>query len=87
MQSGSSRRIIFGAIVFGLIGCSGADVEAPEPYRTEQTDRIRDQYGTVWGDGGSLFERGTGQFAREDGADGGAYAGIGVNAYLWRAAL
>jgi Domain of unknown function (DUF3576) len=87
MQSASAWRIIFGAIVIGLVGCSGSDVEAPEGYRTEQDDRLRDQYGTVWGDGESLFQRGTGQFAREDGADGGAYAGIGVNAYLWRAAL
>jgi Domain of unknown function (DUF3576) len=87
MQSASAWRIIFGAIVLGLVGCSGSDVEAPEGYRTEQDDRLRDQYGTVWGDGESLFQRGTGQFAREDGADGGAYAGIGVNAYLWRAAL
>ena len=87
MQAGSAGRIIFGAVVIGLVGCSGADVEVPQGYRTEPAERIRDQYGTVWGEGESLFQRGTGQFAREDGADGGAYAGIGVNAYLWRAAL
>jgi Domain of unknown function (DUF3576) len=87
MQSASAWRIILGAIVIGLVGCSGADVQPPEAYRTEQTDRIRDQYGTVWGEGESLFQRGTGQFAREDGAGGGGPAGIGVNAYLWRAAL
>jgi hypothetical protein len=87
MQSASAWRIILGAIVIGLVGCSGADVQPPEAYRTEPQDRIRDQYGTVWGDGSSLFERGTGRFAREDGAEGGASAGIGVNAYLWRAAL
>jgi Domain of unknown function (DUF3576) len=87
MQSASTWRIICGAIVIGLVGCSGADVEVPQGYRTENNERIRDQYGTVWGDGGALFERGTGRFAREDGADGGGGASIGVNAYLWRAAL
>jgi hypothetical protein len=86
MQATSTWRIICGAIVIGLVGCSGADVEVPEGYRTENNERIRDQYGTVWGDGEALFQRGTGQFAREDGADGGGGA-IGVNAYLWRAAL
>ena len=35
----------------------------------------------------TIFQRGTGRYAREDGADGGGGAGIGVNAYLWRAAL
>ena len=87
MQSASAWRIIFGAVVIGLVGCSGADVEVPEGYRKEPEEQIRDQYGTVWGEGESLLQRGTGQFAREDGADGGTYAGIGVNAYLWRAAL
>jgi hypothetical protein len=87
MQSARAWQIIFGAIVIGLAGCSGNDVEVPQGYRTENNERIRDQYGTVWGDGTSLFQRGTGRFAREDGANGGSYAGIGVNAYLWRAAL
>ena len=87
MQSASAWRVIFGAIVIGLVGCSGSDVEVPQGYRTDNNERTRDQYGTVWGDGESLFQRGTGRFANEDGADGGSYAGIGVNAYLWRAAL
>jgi hypothetical protein len=87
MQAGSAWQIIFGAIVIALAGCGGNDVEVPEGYRTENNERIRDQYGTVWGDGGALFQRGTGRFAQQDGPNGGSYAGIGVNAYLWRAAL
>ena len=87
MQSASARRVIFGAMVIGLVGCTGDDVEVPQGYRTDNNERTRDQYGTVWGEGETLFQRGTGRFANEDGADGGSYAGIGVNAYLWRAAL
>ena len=87
MRSGSALRVIWSSVVIGLAGCNNPDLEPPEGYRNEQTDRIRDQYGTVWGDGTTLFQRGTGRFAREDGNDGGAYAGIGVNAYLWRASL
>jgi Domain of unknown function (DUF3576) len=87
MRSGSALRVIWSSVVIGLAGCNNPDLEPPERYRNEQTDRIRDQYGTVWGDGTTLFQRGTGRFAREDGNDGGAYAGIGVNAYLWRASL
>ena len=41
----------------------------------------------MFGGDDTIFQRGTGRYAREDGADGGAGAGIGVNAYLWRAAL
>jgi Domain of unknown function (DUF3576) len=87
MQSASTWRVICGAIVIGLVGCSGSEVEVPEGYRTENNERIRDQYGTVWGNDEALFQRGTGRFAREDGVDGGGGGGIGVNAYLWRAAL
>ncbi|MGH6906048.1 MAG: DUF3576 domain-containing protein [Geminicoccaceae bacterium] len=88
MRSGSAWQILYGAIVLGLIGCNNnPDVEAPPGYRTDNNERIRDQYGTVWGGDEPLFQRGTGSFARQDGTDGGAYAGIGVNAWLWRASL
>ena len=87
MQSASARQIIFGAIVIALGGCGGTELEPPPGYNTENQERIRQEYGTVWGGDEPLFRRGTGRFAGEDGTDGGAYAGIGVNAYLWRAAL
>ena len=87
MQSAGAWRIICGAIVIGLVGCSGSEAEPPPAYRTDNNERIRDQYGTVWGGDQTLFQRGTGRFARQDGIDGGAGGGIGVNAYLWRAAL
>ena len=58
-----------------------------EGYETSSQGRIRNEYGTVFGGEDTIFQRGTGRYAREDGADGGAGAGIGVNAYLWRAAL
>jgi hypothetical protein len=88
MRSRSAWQILCGAIAVGLIGCSSAsDLEPPPAYKTEQKERIREQYGTVWGGDETLLRRGTGQFARPDGTDGNPYAGIGVNAYLWRAAL
>ena len=88
MQSASAWRIIFGAIVLGLVGCSGSRRRGarrlPDGAQTTGSATSTAPYGAT---ASALFQRGTGQFAREDGADGGAYAGIGVNAYLWRAAL
>jgi hypothetical protein len=87
MQSASAWRIICGAIAIGLTGCnSSPTVEVPQGYETSQQERIRNQYGTVFGGNDTIFQRGTGRYARKDGAEGGG-AGIGVNAYLWRAAL
>jgi Domain of unknown function (DUF3576) len=85
MQLASTWRIIFGAIVIGLAGCSSTQVEAPQGYEREQSERLRQEYGTVHG-GKGIFQAGTGRFKQEDGRDG-AGGGIGVNAYLWRAAL
>ena len=88
MQSGSAWRIICGAIAVGLSGCnSNPKVEVPEGYESSQQERIRNQYGTVFGGNETIFQRGTGRYAKKDGAEGGGGAGIGVNAYLWRAAL
>jgi hypothetical protein len=89
MQSAGAWRIIFVAIAIGLVGCSGSgnDVEAPQTSGMDNNEQIRDHYGTVWGEGETLFQRSTGDSANEDGANDGSYAGIGVNAYLWRAAL
>ena len=87
MQSASAWRIISGAIAILLVGCSSSPtVEVPEGYETSQQGRIRNEYGTVFGNNETIFQRGTGRYARKDGAEGGG-AGIGVNAYLWRAAL
>jgi Domain of unknown function (DUF3576) len=87
MQSVTAWRIICGAIAVGLLGCnSSPKVEVPEGYEPSPQERIRNEYGTVFGGDQTIFQRGTGRYARKDGADGGG-AGIGVNAYLWRAAL
>lgn len=66
----------------GVAACTDTiTVEEPQEYRTEQTERIRDQYGTVHGeDGFSLGGSGSDQ-------EPGAGPSIGVNVYLWRAAL
>lgn len=85
MALGSAWKIIGGLFAFGLVACN-SDLEPPPEYRTEQTDRIRDQHGTIHGES-ALFQRGTGSFKEEDKSANGAGAIIGVNAYLWRAAL
>jgi hypothetical protein len=85
MRSASTWRIICGAIVIGLVGCSSAQVEIPQGYENDPSNRIRQEYGTVHG-GKGIFQAGTGRYAQQDGKDG-AGGGIGVNAYLWRASL
>jgi hypothetical protein len=67
-----------------LAGCADASVgPATQPLPSEQTERIRQQYGTIHGnDGFVLFSN-----RPEPEAGGGGGAGIGVNVYLWRAAL
>lgn len=89
MRSGSAWQMLCGSIVLGLIGCSNnPDGPAPpEGYKTENNERIRQQYGTMFGGDETVFQRGTGRFERKDGTNANAFAGVGVNAYLWRGAL
>lgn len=68
-----------------LTACSGVDVEPPpdigDPY--DPRDRqMRERYGTIFGEDALLFS--TTKRRREEGGGG---AGIGVNAFLWRATL
>ena len=88
MRSGSAWQILCGLILLGLVGCSNdPNGPAPEGYQTENNERIRQQYGTMFGGDETVFQRGTGRFERKDGANANAFAGVGVNAYLWRGAL
>jgi hypothetical protein len=82
MSLASASRILCGLAALAIAGCSGVTVEEPEAYRNEQTERIRQQYGTITGEDGLLVFSSR---ARE-GQDGGGPS-IGVNVYLWRAAL
>jgi hypothetical protein len=81
MSLGSPSRILFSLAVLGLVACEGAVTEEPRP--TEQVERIRERYGTITGEEGLLLFSSR---PRED-QDGGGAPGIGVNVYLWRAAL
>jgi hypothetical protein len=68
----------------GLTGCSDVSVgPATQPVPSEQTEKIRAQYGTIHGNDGFVL------FSNKPTPDtgGGGSAGIGVNVYLWRAAL
>jgi len=82
MRKGS--MVVCALAVLGLAGCAdGVTVEEPTEYKTENTDRIRAQHGTIHGNEG-ILSFGTGD---SDSNQGAVYGGIGVNAYLWRASL
>jgi uncharacterized protein DUF3576 len=84
MSLRSLSGVVSGLATLALVACSNASVgPATQPVPSEQTEKIRQQYGTIHGeDGFSLFDS---RSKPEDGAGGGG--GIGVNVYLWRAAL
>ncbi len=71
-----------------LSGCAGVKKEASYPTRPDGTDKIlySDQKrSTVWGEGETLGSTFFGR-DKEDNNSSGA-GGIGVNSFLWRAAL
>jgi hypothetical protein len=82
MSLASASRILCGLAAVAIAGCSGVTVEEPEAVRNEQTERIRQQYGTITGDEGLLVF----SSRQRENQDGGGPS-IGVNVYLWRAAL
>ncbi len=78
-----------------LAGCQGLTVEEPEPYVTEQKDKIRQQSGTIHGNdkGFVLYsdredsdESGILQRDDEGGGHSNGVSG-GANPYLWQASL
>jgi hypothetical protein len=85
MSLGSASRFLCGLAVLGLLGCEGTSVEPPTPaVPSEQTEKLRQRYGTVTGEEGLvLFST----RPRDDQSGGGGGPSIGVNVYLWRAAL
>jgi Domain of unknown function (DUF3576) len=73
-----------------LAGCSGdVPVEVPGEHYDTKAERDRQRYGSMFGneydDGIVLFSSRRGDASGDEG--GGGAKGIGVNAYLWRAAL
>jgi hypothetical protein len=86
------------ALTVGLAalgGCAGVEVEDPEPYVTEQKDKIRQRSGTIHGNpkGFVLYSDRKEEAAEggatpsADGAASGGQASLGVNPYLWQASL
>jgi hypothetical protein len=86
MSLGSAFRILCGVALLGVVGCEGASVEEAKPaVPNEQTDKLRQRYGTVTGDEGLvLFST---RPRNDQNGGGGGGPGIGVNVFLWRAAL
>jgi hypothetical protein len=84
----SSRFLLALFITAILGGCSSPIVkEASYPTRPEGSDKIlySDQKReTIWGGDETLSSR---LFGKEDGDQAGGGSGIGVNSFLWRAAL
>lgn len=78
--------IVLGSVMLGFTACSSVDTEAKYPTgyeRSASTDEnnIYDKPASIFGDGGlKLFGSKDDQAQADNG-------GIGVNAYLWRAAL
>jgi hypothetical protein len=83
MSSGSASRILSALAVVGLVGCQAPSVGDPTPRTNEPDQRIRERYGTVTGEEGLVLFSSR---PREQ-EDGGGAPAIGVNVFLWRAAL
>ncbi len=85
MSLHSVSMVVCGLAALALAGCAGATIGPATPAQpgTPQ-ERIRAEYGTVHGSDG--FTLG-GDSKADTGGGGGAGGGIGVNVYLWRAAL
>ncbi len=87
MQKPSTAPLLM-AMVTGLAlllsACQGADVQPPDIGQEFDPKDLRDRqkYGTVFGEDTFVFST-----ERRRGDEGAGSAGIGVNAYLWRATL
>jgi hypothetical protein len=74
-----------GLAALTLVGCADTTIgPATQPFPNTSQERIRQQYGTVHGNDGFVLFGGK---PEADTGGGGGSAGIGVNVYLWRAAL
>ncbi|MGI9502314.1 MAG: DUF3576 domain-containing protein [Geminicoccaceae bacterium] len=82
--------------VLALVACEGVSVEEPEPYVTDQEDRIRAKSGTIHGNdkGFVLFSNrdqddadAAAAAASEDAAPVANNAASAANPYLWQASL
>jgi hypothetical protein len=75
----ASVSILF-ALAFGLSACSSLGLESDKSYETKDKDNLY-KYGSVVSDEGGFTLLGGGDKKKADGS------GIGVNGFLWRAAL
>lgn len=76
-----SRFIVYLAVFLALCGCGALDRK--DDYETDSARKGRYENGSVVSDHGGILLFGD----REDNTQKAANSGIGVNAFLWRAAL
>lgn len=80
-----SLSVVLGLAMLALSGCSGMQTKASYPTRPDGAGKIiysDEKRETIWGEGKSLSDT---FFGEEDETD--KSTGIGVNGFLWRAAL
>lgn len=84
--------VLMTGITFLVSACADTTIEPPPPSQPGDpwSQRQRERFGTVWGEGDALtvlsFGRSRGEQSG-DGSGGGGGGGIGVNAYIWQATL
>jgi len=82
MPLASASRILSALAILMIAACSDVSVEEPDIKQTGQNQKIREQFGTITGEEGLVLFS-----TRPRDEQGGGAPGIGVNVYLWRAAL
>ena len=80
------RALVLAGLVGALVGCSGTERQDVDLGNEDKAEKDLERYGSIFGDEAGLVLFGGGDDGDAGGA-GGFGAGLGVNPFLWRAAL
>lgn len=86
LRSTLSSCLVLALCLASLAGC-GSDAVKPNPTAPGAMVEPGQPAGSILGDEGLLGALGISKNPNQEGAGGGPGGGVGVNAYLWRAAL